>query len=106
MDSEDSKLKKLPESRFGSIIFFFRLAGIPFKMKKISTIYAVYMGTAITCTCSALVGTIADVYVHRDDFGHAMTIVPVLLNFTNIMWIFVYCRQVTTLPVTAAVSQI
>jgi hypothetical protein len=92
MDSEVSKAKGLSDTRFGSITFLFRLAGIPFKMKKIPTIYTVYMTIAIICTCTTYVGMFADVYVHRDDLGHAMTTLRVLIPFTNSMWIFLYCR--------------
>jgi hypothetical protein len=92
MDTKESKVKVLSESRFASITFLFRLAGIPFKMKKISTIYAVYMKTVIICTCSTYVGMFADVYVHRDDLRHAMTTLRALLPESNIMWIFLYSR--------------
>jgi hypothetical protein len=92
MDSEEPKIKGMPESRFGSNIFLFRLAGIPFKVEKISTIYAVYMRTMIICGCSTYVGMFADVYVHRDDLGHAMSTVRVLFPFTNSIWIYLYCR--------------
>jgi hypothetical protein len=92
MDSEGSKVKGLWDSRFGSIIFLFRLVGIPFKIKEMSTIYAVYMRTVIISTCSAYVGMFVDVYVHGDDLRHAMTTFRAVLTYTNIMWIFLYCR--------------
>jgi hypothetical protein len=105
MDSETPKLNKSSESRFASIIFLLRLAGIPFKMKKMSTIYAIYMIAVIFCTCTTFLGMFADVYVHRDDLGHAMTNIRLLFPMTNNVWIFLYCRQVTTLEVTVAASQ-
>jgi hypothetical protein len=92
MDSEEPKVKGLLESRFFSNIFLFRLAGIPFKMKKVSTIYSVYMRTVIICFCTTYLGMFVDVYVHRDDLGHAMTTVRVLIPITNIMLTFLYCR--------------
>jgi hypothetical protein len=92
MDNEILKVKELSNSRFGSIIFLLRLAGIPFKMKKMSTIYAIYMITAISCTCTTFIGMFVDVYIHRNDLGHAMTNIRASIAFTNSMWLFFYCR--------------
>jgi hypothetical protein len=92
MDNELSKVKGLSKSRFGSIIFLLRLAGIPFKMKKMSTIYAVYMITVISSTCTTFVGMFIDVYIHRDDLGHVMTNIRVSIAFTDLVWMFLYCR--------------
>jgi len=79
-------------SRLGSIIFFLRLAGIPFKMKKMSTLYAIYMTTVISSTCAIFVGMLVDVYVNRNDLGHVMTNIRVLIVFTNFLWVFIHCR--------------
>jgi len=92
MDNEVPQVKEKSNSRFGSIIFFLRLAGIPFKMKKMSTIYALYMITAISCTCTTFLGMFVDVYIHRDNLGHVMTNFRVSIGFTNSLWMFVYCR--------------
>jgi hypothetical protein len=100
MESEDTKIRSLKESRFGSVILLLRLAGIPFQMKTLSTTYAVYMRTVTLCACSTYVGMLADLYVHMDDLRHAMTTMRVLLPVTNIMWSYTYCRYVRT-PATA-----
>jgi len=92
MNRQENKLKRLTEIRFSSMIFLFRMAGIPLKMKKVSTIYAVYMMTVIVCSFSTYIGLFVDVYIHRDDFGRVMTTLSVLIPITNIMWIFSYCR--------------
>jgi hypothetical protein len=92
MGSEGTKIKSLSDSRFGSITFLFRLGGIPFQMKKTSTIYAIYTITAIFSACTTYVGMLVDVYVHRDDLGHAMTIMRVLIPITNALWVYSYCR--------------
>jgi len=92
MDSENIKLKTLKESRFSSIILLFRLAGIPFHIKKMSIVYAVYMKTAIICASSTYLGMFVDVYVHSDDLGRAMTSMRTLIPITNIMWLYTYCR--------------
>jgi hypothetical protein len=92
MDNEVPEVKGLSNSRCGSIIFLLRLAGIPFKMKKMSTLYAIYMITAISCTCTTFVGMFVDVYVHRDDLGHVMTNIRVSIGFANFLWTFFYCR--------------
>jgi len=92
MKTEKTKLKGLSEIRFRSTIFLLRMAGIPFQMKKVSTIYAVYMVTVIVCCFSTILGMFFDVYVHWDDLGHAMTTMRILFPFTNIIWIFSYFR--------------
>jgi len=92
MNRQETKLNVLSEIRFGSMIFLFRMAGIPLKMKKVPTIYAVYMVTVIICSCSTYIGMLIDVYIHRDDLGRAMTTMRVFITLTNVMWIFSYCR--------------
>ena len=91
MDRKETNLKGLSESRFGSMIFLLRMAGIPCKMKKVSTIYAIYMKTVILCASTTYVGMCVDVYVHCEDMGRAMTTMRALFSFTNIMWIFSNC---------------
>ena len=92
MNIQETKVKGLPESRFGSMIFIFRMAGIPFKMKKISTIYAMYMITVILCASTTYLGLYVEVYTHREDLGLTMTTMRVLLTVTYVVWIFSYCR--------------
>jgi len=92
MNIQETKLKGLSESRFGSMIFILRMAGIPFKMKKTSTIYAIYMITMIICVSTTYLGFFVDVYIHREDLGLTMTTVRVLLAITDVVWLFSYCR--------------
>jgi hypothetical protein len=106
MDSENITLKTLRERRFGSIILLFRLAGIPFYKKKMSNIYAIYMRTVIFCASTTYLGMFVDVYLHRNDLGHAMTSMRILIPVTNIMWLYTYCRYVRTLTITVTVTQV
>jgi len=92
MIKKETKLNELSESRFGSMIFLLRLAGIPFQMKKISTIYTIYMITVIICASTTYLGAIVDVYVHSDELGRAMTSMRALVSFTNAAWLFSNCR--------------
>jgi hypothetical protein len=92
MNRKETKLNGLSESRFSSIIFLLRMAGIPFKMKKLSTIYTIYMVTVITCSFSTVMGMFVDVYIHWDELGRTMTTLRALFPFTNVVWIFSYCR--------------
>jgi hypothetical protein len=92
MEREETKVKKLSEIRFSSIIFFLRLAGIPFKMKKMSTLYAIYMITVIICTYSNLMGMFVDVYLHRDDLARVMTNFRILTVMTSFVWTYFFCR--------------
>ena len=88
MEREQLKGKRLSEIRYSWIIFFLRLAGIPFKMKIMSTLYATYMITVIICTYSTYVSMFVDVYIHRDDLGHVMTNLRVLLGLTSTVWTY------------------
>jgi hypothetical protein len=97
MYNEVPKVKGLSNSRFGSVIFLLRMAGIPFKMKKMSTIYAVYMITVTICSCSTFIGMFVDVYIHKDELGRAMTNLRVSIPYTNLLFIYFYCRYVRTL---------
>ena len=92
MNTEKPELKGLSENRFDSMIFLFRMAGIPFQMKIISIIYAVYMVTVLTFSCSTFIGVFVDAYIHRDDLGRAMTTMRILIPIMNILWVFSYCR--------------
>jgi hypothetical protein len=102
---QETKLKGLSESRFGSMIFLLRMAGIPFRMKKISTIYAIYMVTVIICASTTYIGFFVDAYMHREDLGLTMTTVRLLLSISNVMWIFSYSRWVSTQFVIYVVPQ-
>jgi hypothetical protein len=95
MESENIKLKTLTYRRFGSIILLFRLAGIPFHIRKMSIIYAIYVRTVTICACLTYFGMFVDVYVHWNDLGRAMTNTRVLIPVTNIMWLYTYCRYIT-----------
>ena len=101
MYTEVPKVKELSNSRFGSIIFLLRMAGIPFKIEKISTIYAIYMITVIICSCSTFIGMFVDVYIHREELGRAMTNLRVSIPYTNLLFIYFYCRYVRTLVIFA-----
>jgi len=92
MNRKEKKPKGLSEIRFGSMIFLFRAAGIPMKLKKVSTIYAAYMITVIICSISTFIGMFADVYIHRDDLGRAMTSFRMLIPVLDIIWTFSCCR--------------
>jgi hypothetical protein len=89
---EETKVKGLSEIRFKWIIFFLRLAGIPFKMTKMSTLYAIYMITVTVCTFSTFLGMFVDLYLHKDDMRHTMTNIRVLTGVTSVVWIYFSCR--------------
>jgi len=91
MNRQEPKLKGLSKNRFGSMIFLLRMSGIPFKIKKLSSMHAVYMITVIICGCSTFIALFVDVYVHWDNLGRAMTTMRALLPATNVMWILLYC---------------
>ena len=106
MEREETKVKGHSENRFSSIIFFLRLAGIPFKMRRMSTLYTIYMITVIICTYSTLIGMCVDVYIHRDDLTRVMTNLRILTALISFVWIYFFCRYVTTLCMAVVASQL
>ena len=92
MNIQDPKQKGLSEIRFGSMIFLFRMAGNPFKFKKVSPIFAVYMITVVICSYSTFIGMSIDACIHWNDLGRAIKTVRALFPFANAMWIYSYCR--------------
>jgi hypothetical protein len=92
MEKEETKVKGFSEIRFRWIIFFIRSAGIPFKMKKMSTLYAIYMITVIVFTCIMFLGMFVDVYLHGDDMRHITTNIRVLTGLATVIWIYFSCR--------------
>ena len=92
MKSKDTQMESLFESRFGSVVLLFRIAGIPFKIKKPSTLYTIYMITVIFCTSITFVGMIVDMYVNRHNLRHAVTNIRASIPATNIVWVWCYCR--------------
>jgi len=92
MEREETKVEGLSEIRFSRIIFFLRLAGIHFKMKKMSTLNAIYMITVTVCTCSTFLGMFVDVYLHRVDMRHTKTNIRDLTGMTSVAWIYFSCR--------------
>jgi len=85
-------MESLSESRFGSVVLLFKIAGIPLKIKKMSTLYTIYMITVIFCSSTTFVGMIADVYVHRDNLRHAVKNIRLSIPTTNIVLVWCYCR--------------
>jgi hypothetical protein len=98
MEKVESNVKGLSEIRFRWIIFFIRFAGIPFKLKKMTTLYAIYMITVIVFTCIMFLGMFVDVYLHRDDMRHTMMNIRVLTGMKSLVWIYFSCRYVTNWP--------
>jgi hypothetical protein len=84
--------RNLSQDRLGSVIFLFRMVGIPCKMKKISTIYAIYMITVIISGSATYLGVFVGVYKLREDLELSMTTMRALIGFTSCMWTFWYCK--------------
>jgi len=104
MEREAPKLSDQLKSRFGFIIFFFRLAAIPFKMKRTSTIYTIYTTTAMFSICSTFLAMLVDMYKHRDNLDLAITNIGLLIPLTNFFWLYFYCRYVINVTITVPVS--
>jgi hypothetical protein len=106
MEGEDTKINSLSECRFSSIIFLLRISGIPFQMKKISTIYTVCMATLIVCSFATALGMLFDVYIHRNDLGQAMITMRVLIPLLNSLWIYIYFRYVRKLTISVTATHV
>jgi hypothetical protein len=94
MEGKQPKTKDLSERRFSLIFFFFRLGGIPFKMNKTSTAYALYMRIVVFCGCSTTLAMFCDVYQQRNDLERVITNIRLLIPAVNAVWTYFYCRYV------------
>jgi hypothetical protein len=106
MENEGTKINRLSERRFGSIIFLLRLGEIPFRMKEIPNIYTIYMTTLTLFGFSTCVGMILEGYVHWDDLRRTITSLRLSLPFVNAMWLYTYSRYVRTLPISVSAKQL
>jgi hypothetical protein len=106
MQKEETDENRVNASRFGSIIFLLRLAGIPIKMKKLSTVYVIYMVTTIFFSCGSYLGMFVDAYIHRDDLGHTTQGVNVLIPMLNNLWTYICCRYVRNLANIVSAPQV
>jgi len=88
VEKEEPKVKRLSLIRYSWIIFFLRLAGIPFKMKIMPTLYVIYVITVIICTYSTHVSMFVDLYILRDDLGHVLTTLRALTGLSSLIGIF------------------
>jgi len=75
-------------------------------MKKSSNICAIYMLTANLSTCTTVLGMFVDVCKHRNDLGHIMKNIRVLIAMVNNWWIYAYVRYVKTYVETLLASHI
>ena len=64
------------------------------------------MTTTIFCTCTTVLGMFADVYIQRDDLGHTMTNIRMLIAMVNNLWLCAYARYVKTHVESLLASQV
>jgi hypothetical protein len=63
------------------------------------------MTTGIICSCASILGLFADVCVHWDNLGRAMTNLRVLIPAMDLLWLYTCCRYARTVTMTVTASR-
>jgi hypothetical protein len=74
------------ESRFKTLLFLWRLGGIPLHMKSVSRANTLYNVTVIVCFYITNLCLGVDTFVHRHQLRYAMKKFHLLLGMQTIMW--------------------
>jgi hypothetical protein len=74
------------EIRFKTLLFLWRLGGIPLHMKSVSTVNTVYNVTVIVCFYVTNFCLCVDTFVHRHQLAYAMKKLHLLLGMQVSMW--------------------
>jgi hypothetical protein len=82
----------LHERRFKTILFIFRLGGVPIKLKSVSRVNRVYNATMIACFYITLVSVFMDTFVHRHQLEYTMKRSRALLGLMLVSWVHLSSR--------------
>ena len=81
------------ESRFKVLLFLYLIGGIPFNMKSVSRLNAVYNAIVITCSYITNICVCVDTFVHRHQLKLAMQKFRILIVLQMAMWTHLSDRQ-------------
>jgi hypothetical protein len=88
MDTDISQARDMSERRFRTLFFLMRLGGVPFNMKNISTVHAIYNGVVVLCMYVTFFSVIMDTIVSRQNLEETMNNVRVVYGFGVITWMY------------------
>lgn len=84
--------KNFSESRFKTLLFLIRFAGIPVNVKSVSTVNAIYNVTVIVCCYTITAFLHMDTFVHRHQLEDVMKKIRALFVIYSIMWAHISLR--------------
>jgi hypothetical protein len=87
-----SQCGNLHESRFKTILFTFRLIGLPIKLKSVSRINTVYNATIVVCFYITAVSLYMDTFVHRHQLEYAMKKLRLFISVILAAWMHLSFR--------------
>ena len=82
----------LHESRFKTLLFIFRMGGLPLKLQSVSKINAVYNATIWVCFYITALCLFMDTFVHRHNLEYAMKKLRALIGFIVLTWMHLSFR--------------
>jgi len=87
-----SGCNNLHESRFKILLFVFRLAGLPIKLKSVSRIETVYSAIIIVCYYITTLCLFMDTFVETHNLEDAMKKLRLLIGFIHFTWLHLSFR--------------
>jgi hypothetical protein len=96
MDIDISHAKVLSERRFRTLFFVMRLGGVPFNMKNISTVHAIYNGAILMCFCVTYFSVIMGFIVTRHNLEETMNNVRLVYGLGIVTWTYLIVRYVSS----------
>jgi hypothetical protein len=85
MKSDNLRESGLTQRRFGTILFFFKMAGIPLTTRPVSRAQSVYNITTAVCMYLTCASCFMDIYVGRDDYAELMKSIRLCLSVTVVV---------------------
>jgi hypothetical protein len=96
MDTDISHAKDLSERRFRTLFFVLRLGGVPFNMKNVSIVHAIYNGVLVVCFCVTYFSVIMGFTVRNQNLEETMNNVRTVYGFGLVTWMYFSVRYVSS----------
>jgi hypothetical protein len=87
----------LSQRRFGTILFLFKLAGIPLGSYSVSRVRNVYNATLALCHYFTYVSCVMDVYVNRSNLEELVKSIRLCLSMTFVTTLDLFFRYLTVI---------
>jgi hypothetical protein len=92
MKAEGPHGSGLARSRFGTVLFILKLAGIPLNTKSISPVHSAYNTATVVCFYITCVSSFMDILVNKDNLEELMKTIRVFFPFVFVTLIHMFFR--------------